>query len=242
MLYSKQLKHIFTRSAKAMFSTLNQQQTTRKASGSNPLKVVLSGNIGVGKTTVGTSLSENKKVQFVKEPYQNNEFLELFYKDIREGVIPSNHALQVQLCFLKDRFDNENIETDNKVVVFDRSVYETDAVFGEAVIRSKFMSEVDIKLYRKIAADYIDITKKPDLIVYLKAEVPTLVSRIKSRGRDIEAAIDENYLTQLNVIYDEWFEKLDCKKVEVKTDEMNQTEVITAIKPHIDELLEQISE
>jgi hypothetical protein len=132
---------------------------------------------------------------------EDNPYLADFYHDMDRWSFP------LQIFFLGKRFESHRqIMLGQESVVQDRSVYEDRAIFAENLRRTGTMSERDYQNYQQIFDIMSHYFQPPDLIVYLKASLPTLLKRIKMRGRDYEASIPAEYLGQLNGLYDEWIE------------------------------------
>jgi deoxyadenosine/deoxycytidine kinase len=161
--------------------------------------LVLAGNIGAGKSTLVGLLAERLSFSPYYEPVAENPYLVDFYADMRRW------ALQSQLFFLTHRVrSHRELMHDPRSVVQDRSIYEDAEIFARNLYEQGSMSERDWITYRNLYRTLIDLLPAPDLVVYLKASVPTLRKRIELRGREMEAAIPEAYLSGLNRLYDEW--------------------------------------
>lgn len=163
--------------------------------------VVVAGNIGSGKTTLTRYLSRHLGCMPSYESVDGNPYLADFYTDMHRWSFP------LQIYFLGKRFESHRqiVEGDQSVIQ-DRSVYEDRAIFAENLHRTGLMSDRDYQNYQQIFEIMSKFFQPPDLVVYLKASLPTLQQRIAKRGRDYEASIPVEYLTQLNGLYDEWIE------------------------------------
>jgi deoxyadenosine/deoxycytidine kinase len=179
--------------------------------------VTVAGNIGVGKSTLVGKLAEKIKWEPYYEPVAENPYLEDFYEDMNAWAFQSqvfflSHRLRMHLDLL------ENPES----VIQDRSVYEDAEIFAANLFQQGQMSERDYSSYRKLYALLSDMLRPPDLVIYLSASVPTLQRRIASRGRDFESKIDDDYLEQLNKLYDDWVANFSlCPILTVPTDQMD---------------------
>jgi deoxyadenosine/deoxycytidine kinase len=168
----------------------------------NPKKfVVVAGNIGSGKTTLTRYLARHLGFIPNFESVDGNPYLADFYDDMDRWSFP------LQIYFLGKRFEShrEIVEGVDSVIQ-DRSVYEDCAIFAENLRRNGQMTERDFDCYRQIYEIMGKFFRPPDLVVYLKASLPTLEKRIAMRGRDYEASIPLEYLAQLNALYDEWID------------------------------------
>ncbi len=179
--------------------------------------VAVAGNIGVGKSTLVGKLCARLGWQPYYEPVAENPYLEDFYADMKAWAFHSqvfflSHRLRMHLDLLEDP----------KSVVQDRSVYEDAEVFATNLFRQGEISERDYSTYRKMYKLLCDMLRPPDLVIYLRASVPTLQRRIAQRGRDFESTINPDYLDQLNNLYEGWIENFSlCPVLTVPTDEMD---------------------
>jgi deoxyadenosine/deoxycytidine kinase len=179
--------------------------------------VAVAGNIGVGKSTLVGKLCARLGWQPYYEPVAENPYLEDFYANMKAWAFHSqvfflSHRLRMHLDLLEDP----------KSVVQDRSVYEDAEVFATNLFRQGEISERDYSTYRKMYKLLCDMLRPPDLVIYLRASVPTLQRRIAQRGRDFESTINPDYLDQLNNLYEGWIENFSlCPVLTVPTDEMD---------------------
>lgn len=161
--------------------------------------IVVAGNIGSGKTTLTRYLSTHLGIAPSYESVDGNPYLADFYDDMHRWSFP------LQIYFLGKRFESHRqIMEGSESVIQDRSVYEDRAIFAENLFRTGIMTERDYQNYSQIYDIMSHHFQAPDLVIYLKASLPTLKHRIAKRGRDYEASIPEEYLIQLNDLYDEW--------------------------------------
>jgi deoxyadenosine/deoxycytidine kinase len=179
--------------------------------------VAVAGNIGVGKSTLVGKLCARLGWEPYYEPVAENPYLEDFYDNMKAWAFHS------QVFFLSHRLRMHlDLLNDPKSVVQDRSVYEDAEVFAANLFRQGEISERDYSTYRKLYQLLCDMLRPPDLVIYLRASVPTLQRRISQRGRDFESTISPDYLGQLNVLYEQWIEKFSlCPVLSVPTDEMD---------------------
>lgn len=154
----------------------------------------ISGNIGVGKTTVVEILAKYLNWEFYKEPAGENPYLKLYYED------PSRWGLHSQIYFLVNRFEEESrLSRLNRSYLLDRTIYEDGEIFARIALKGD-----EYRTYLKIYKLAINYLPAPDLILYLKAPIETLMERIKLRGREEEKLITYHYLLQLNSLYEKW--------------------------------------
>lgn len=170
--------------------------------------VVLAGNIGCGKTTLVRRLCERLGWKPYFEPVAENPYLEDFYRDM------SKWAFHSQVFFLTHRVrSHRDLMDDPWSVVQDRSLYEDAEVFARNLYIHGRMSERDWGTYRELYRTLITLLPPPNLVVYLRASVPTLLRRIAQRGRGFEANISEEYLAELNTLYEQWIGRFDLAPV-----------------------------
>lgn len=161
--------------------------------------VAVAGNIGVGKSTLVALLCQRLGWEPFYEPVTENPYLEDFYRDMRTWAFHS------QVFFLTRRLRaHRQLMEHPTSVVQDRSVYEDAEIFALNLYRQGHIGERDYKSYYELYTVLTEFLAPPDLVVYLRADVPTLVKRIQNRSRAYERQIAPEYLAQLNVLYEEW--------------------------------------
>jgi deoxyadenosine/deoxycytidine kinase len=161
--------------------------------------VVLAGNIGAGKSTLVRMICERLGWEPYYEPVAENPYLDDFYRDMRAWAFHS------QVFFLTWRAQAHRALMDvPRAVVQDRSFYEDAEVFARALHLQGAISDRDWDTYRALYRTLTTLLSPPDLVVYLRASVPTLQKRIALRGRRMEARISDEYLASLNLLYEEW--------------------------------------
>ena len=161
--------------------------------------VVLAGNIGAGKSTLVSLICDKLGWEPYYEPVAENPYLQDFYQDMRAWAFHS------QVFFLTYRAQAHRALMDSpRAVVQDRSFYEDAEVFARALHLQGAISERDWDTYRGLYRTLTTLLSPPDLVVYLRASVPTLQKRIALRGRQFEARISDEYLESLNRLYEEW--------------------------------------
>ncbi|ADY51197.1 deoxynucleoside kinase [Pseudopedobacter saltans DSM 12145] len=164
------------------------------------MHIAVVGNIGAGKTTLTELLAKNYNWEALFESVDGNPYLEDFYNDMKRW------SFNLQIYFLNSRFQQiREIQADtNRNVIQDRTIYEDAFIFAENLHEMGLMTSRDYGNYRAIFDNITSFLKAPDLLIYLKASVPTLVENIQRRGREYEASIRLDYLQKLNEKYDAW--------------------------------------
>ena len=168
----------------------------------------IAGNIGVGKTTMTNELASQLNLKPIFESVIDNPYLEDFYDNM------SRWSFNLQIYFLYDRFYRQiELMKSNVNFIQDRTIYEDKEIFAFNLYKSGKMSERDWKTYSNLFSTMSEFIKAPDLIVYLKANTDTLISRIENRKREFEKDISPEYIHSLNIYYDKWINSLNQDKV-----------------------------
>jgi len=179
--------------------------------------IAVAGNIGVGKSTLTSLLSQRLGWEPYLEGVGDNPYLVDFYEDMCKWSFHS------QIFFLARRLKNHRQlwEHPNSVIQ-DRTVYEDAEIFARNLYQQALMSKRDYTTYSELYHAVMAILPPPSLVIYLKASVPTLVERIQQRGRTYERQISEEYLGQLNVLYNNWLERFSlCPVLTVPADRLD---------------------
>jgi deoxyadenosine/deoxycytidine kinase len=173
-----------------------------------PKHIAICGNIGSGKSTLTAKLAKHYGWQALFESVEDNPYLRDFYKDM------SRWAFHVQIYFLNTRFKQvHEIRSSSRNTVQDRTIYEDAYIFAANLHKSGHISERDYQSYLDIFHSMINFVQPPDLLIYLKADIPKLVRQIEKRGRDYEYAIRLDYLKNLNEHYENWISKYKLGKL-----------------------------
>ena len=168
------------------------------------MHVAIAGNIGSGKTTLTGLLAKHYKWDPHFEDVENNPYLNDFYKEMQRW------SFNLQVYFLNSRFRQIiDIKKRNKKFIQDRTIYEDAYIFAPNLHAMGLMSTRDFDNYKELFSLMDSLVEGPDLLIYLRASVPTLVEQIQKRGREYENSIRLDYLTQLNKRYEEWIEQYD---------------------------------
>ena len=179
--------------------------------------IAIAGNIGAGKTSLVTLLAERLGWQPFLEPVGENPYLADFYQDMPRWGFHS------QVFFLSRRLRHYRGLLDHPTsVVQDRSVYEDAEIFARNLHRQGYISERDWSSYYGLYQAVAGLLPPPDLMVYLRASVPTLMQRIALRSRQIESSIGADYLIQLNDLYEAWIANFKlCPLLAIETDDLD---------------------
>ena len=196
--------------------------------------VAVAGNIGVGKSTLVSLLCQKLNWHPFYEPVVENPYLADFYQDMNAWAFHS------QIFFLTHRLIiHSQLLKHPGSSVQDRSVYEDAQVFARNLFRQGLISERDYSSYRDLYQVLVEFLPPPDLVVYLRASVDTLLSRIHQRGRDYEIQIKPDYLFQLNELYEEWTSNFSlCPVLTVPADDLDYVSHPT----HLDLVVSKIQE
>lgn len=165
------------------------------------MHIAIAGNIGSGKTSLTSLLAHHYGWEPHFEEVDNNPYLNDFYDDMMRW------SFNLQVYFLKNRFLTvQQIQESGKTVIQDRTIYEDAHIFAPNLHEMGLMSSRDFENYRSLFDLMSSFVKAPDLLVYLRCTVPTLVRQIQQRGRSYENSIRLDYLKSLNDRYEDWIQ------------------------------------
>jgi deoxyadenosine/deoxycytidine kinase len=163
--------------------------------------IAVAGNIGSGKTTLAQLLANQYGWSPHFEEVEQNPYISDFYADMERW------SFHMQIYYLNRRFQQIlQIRQGQESVIQDRTIYEDAHIFAPNLHAMGLMSERDFHNYRNLFATLEQFIQPPDLLIYLRASVPTLVNQIQKRGREFEDAIRLDYLKRLNERYEEWIQ------------------------------------
>jgi len=179
--------------------------------------VAIAGNIGVGKSTLVDMLCRHMDWEPFYEPVTENPYLADFYSNM------DLWAFHSQVFFLTHRLRaHYQLAQHPDSVVQDRSVYEDAEIFARNLFVQGHIQERDYRTYRDLYETMMRFLPPPDLVIYLRASVSTLLNRIASRGRDYEQTIAPDYLRSLNDLYEEWIDNFVlCPVLTVPADDLD---------------------
>jgi deoxyadenosine/deoxycytidine kinase len=196
--------------------------------------IAVAGNIGVGKSTLVQLLSERLNWQPFFEPVTQNPYLSDFYQDMNSWSFHS------QIFFLTHRLKiHQQLLKIPGAVIQDRSIYEDAEVFAQNLALQGYLSPRDYETYRTLYQTLSDFLPPPDLVIYLRASVSTLKSRIAMRDRDYERTIASAYLDNLNGLYEKWINNFTlCPVLTVPADNLDYV----AHSHHLDLIVQKVEE
>jgi deoxyadenosine/deoxycytidine kinase len=165
------------------------------------MHIAIAGNIGSGKTTLAGLLSRHYGWEAHYEDVETNPYLNNFYEDMQRW------SFNLQIYFLNSRFRQiVDIRKSGRTVIQDRTIYEDAYIFAPNLHAMGLMSTRDFENYSSLFELMSSFIQPPDLLIYLKAGVPTLVNQIQKRGREYENSIRLDYLKRLNERYETWID------------------------------------
>lgn len=197
------------------------------------MHIAIVGNIGAGKTTLTRLMAKQLGYEPQYEAVEHNPYLEDFYSDMKRW------SFNLQIFFLNSRFQHMlQLQKEKKNIIQDRTIYEDAYIFAENLHDMGLMSTRDFDNYSGIFESVLQFISPPDLLIYLRASVPTLVNNIQLRGRDYEAAIRLDYLSKLNEKYEKWIVSYQGGKLLIldkdKLDFANKTEDLAFVLESVD--------
>ncbi len=180
------------------------------------MHIAIAGNIGSGKTTLTKMLAAHYGWTPKYESVDFNPYLADFYEDM------ARWSFNLQIYFLNKRFkDVVEIAKGDAVIVQDRTIYEDARIFAPNLHDMGLMSTRDFENYSDLFDLMMSLVGTPDLLIYLRSSVPTLISKIQKRGRDYEKSIRIDYLTGLNDKYESWIKDYKGKLLVIDADNVD---------------------
>ena len=166
------------------------------------MHIAIAGNIGSGKTTLTRMLAKRYGWTPRYEPVDNNPYLEDFYKDMNRW------SFNLQIYFLNKRFKEVGeISQSKDTIIQDRTIFEDARIFAPNLHDQGYMSDRDFQNYSDLFDLMMSLVKWPQLMIYIRSSIPTLVKHIEKRGRDYEKSIRLDYLAGLQQRYEDWISK-----------------------------------
>lgn len=178
--------------------------------------IAIAGNIGAGKSTLTGLLARHFNWEAYYEVADDNPYLIDFYEDMRRW------SFNLQIFFLSSRFRKHRkmLEADRNLIQ-DRTIYEDAEIFARNLKEMGLMSKRDYETYRELFNELTGYLRPPDLLIYLRADVPTLVRQIQQRARPYESSIRIEYLERLNQLYEDWIGRYPYEKLIFETDHID---------------------
>mgnify|MGYP000468489441 CR=1 FL=1 len=178
--------------------------------------VAIAGNIGAGKSSLTTLLAKHFGWKPYYESVDDNPYLSDFYEDMKRW------SFNLQVYFLSSRFRHQKeLMRKDESYIQDRTIYEDVEIFAKNLYEMGLMSERDYRNYSSLFHEMTEYLQPPDLLIYLRADVPTLVRQIQQRGRDYETTIRIDYLEGLNKLYENWIQRYPHDKLIIETDDID---------------------
>jgi deoxyadenosine/deoxycytidine kinase len=172
------------------------------------MHIAVAGNIGSGKTTLANMLAKHYGWDIQLEDNDDNPYISDFYEDMQRW------SFNLQVYFLNVRYNNiKKIRENNKPVIQDRTIYEDANIFAPNLHAMGLMSTRDFENYTSLFNSLNSMIQPPDLLIYLRGTIPTLVKQIQQRGRDYEDSIRLDYLKRLNERYEAWISTYNLGKL-----------------------------
>lgn len=163
------------------------------------MHIAITGNIGAGKTTLAQLLSAHYGWEVLYEAVEGNPYLADFYANMERW------SFNLQIYFLNSRFEQvKTIRESGRSIIQDRTIYEDAYIFATNLYRSGNMTQRDYETYRSLFDNMVSTVQPPDLMIYLRADLPKLMSQIQKRGRSFEQSISPDYISSLNGLYKEF--------------------------------------
>ena len=206
---------------------------------SQPLFVAVAGNIGAGKSSLARLLGERFQWKPYFESVDDNPYLSDFYGDM------TRWSFHLQIYFLANRFKcHKEIVESSESVIQDRSIYEDAEIFARNLYDIGKMTERDYTNYVSLFRVMMEYLKPPDLMIYLRANIDTLVKQISKRGRDFEQGIQRSYLETLNTLYEDWITRyklgplliIESDDLDFVNNKIDLDYILTSVKDHLPQM------
>ena len=184
------------------------------------MHIAISGNIGAGKTSLTELLSKHYRWEAHYEDVIDNPYLDDFYNHMERW------SFNLQIYFLKSRFEQLiKINNNSNTIVQDRTIYEDAHIFAPNLKSMGLMNQRDFKNYQGLFELMESQIQGPDLLIYLRSNIPNLVNKIHKRGREYENSISIDYLSRLNERYEAWTSTYDKGNIiKIDVDELDFVE------------------
>ena len=178
--------------------------------------IAIAGNIGAGKSSLTGLLAQHFGWKAFYESVDDNPYLADFYEDMLRW------SFNLQIYFLSSRFRHQKDMLRKQIsLIQDRTIYEDVEIFAKNLHQMDLMSDRDFTNYEALFHEMSYYLRPPDLLIYLRAQVPTLVRQIQQRGREYENSIRIDYLERLNNLYEDWINRYPHEKLIIDTDDLD---------------------
>lgn len=172
------------------------------------MHIAVAGNIGSSKTTLANMLAKHYGWELQLEDNDDNPYISDFYEDMQRW------SFNLQVYFLNSRYRTiKKIRQNNHPTIQDRTIYEDASIFAPNLHAMGLMSTRDFENYKSLFESMNEMIQPPDLLIYLRGTIPTLVKQIQQRGRDYEDSIRLDYLKRLNERYEAWISTYDAGRL-----------------------------
>jgi len=209
---------------------MENNRPSPSGNGEIPFYLSISGNIGVGKSTVCRLVGDAFDWPTYYEPVDDNPYLADYYQDMPRW------AFHLQVYFLSKRFEvQKEIIEHGRSAVQDRTIYEDVEIFASTLHARDCMDRRDYENYREVFHNMVSFLRPPDLVLYLRASVETAMDRIRQRARDCETGIPRDFIADLHEAYEAWIERapaicpvriIDTETVNLRDDPAAQRELL----------------
>ncbi|GCD80217.1 MULTISPECIES: deoxynucleoside kinase [Bacteroidota] len=197
------------------------------------MHIAIAGNIGSGKTTLTQMLSRHFRWEAHYEDVEDNPYLEDFYNEMQRW------SFNLQIYFLNSRFRQIiEIRKSGKHVIQDRTIYEDAYIFAPNLHAMGLMPKRDFENYLSLFQLMEEFIAPPDLLIYLRASIATLVEQIHKRGREYETNIRIDYLSRLNERYEAWISRYNKGKLLIIDVDKNK---FADNKEHFGEIVDRVN-
>jgi deoxyadenosine/deoxycytidine kinase len=197
------------------------------------MHIAIAGNIGAGKTTLASKLAEHYNWIPCFESVEDNPYLEDFYGDMKKW------AFHLQIYFLNHRFNQVvQVQQNPLPTIQDRTIYEDAHIFAKGLHTSGIMTPRDFENYWQVYNTMLSFVASPDVLIYLKGDLPKLMEQIKRRGREYEQGLEE-YVADLNIHYNNWID--DYKESPLIVYDINEADFLRS-QSDWEHLLQQIDQ
>lgn len=180
------------------------------------MHIAIAGNIGSGKTTLTKMLAKRYGWTPRFEPVDNNPYLDDFYHDMNRW------SFNLQVYFLNKRFKEVvEISQSDENIIQDRTIFEDAKIFAPNLHDQGYMSDRDFENYSDLFDLMMSLVKLPQLMIYIRSSIPTLVKHIEKRGRSFEKSIRIDYLTGLQQRYEDWIKNYKGELIIIDGDKLS---------------------